>query len=1203
MDKTGGLYFEGGVDVDKLYKEIDRMNREIKHSADNFNTQGGRIDNSFKRIAQAAGVYLSFDFAGRMAREITSVRGEWQKYEAVLTNTLGSNTEAVEVLDMIAKYGATTSFQVNELTDSFVKLASQGFKPTRDQLASLGDLAASKAKGFDQLAEAIIDAETFEFERLKEFGIRASKDGEKITFTFKGVKTAVDASAESVRNYILSLGQLEGVRGSTEAISKTIVGLASNFQDAMDQMLNSLGKDQEGLIADTIKAGTDLVQNYEVVIDTMRVLVATYGAYKAASIVAVVLKEIDAAGSLASALRKTALAQHLLNTAQKANPAGMALAAITAVIGGYALWESHIKKAGAFTSELNKEITDEIIKLDSLFKALKSSGEGTEQRADAIKLVNDRYGDYLKNLLTEKSTLEDIETAQRNATNALIANISVQKSKEKLSEVLGDVSEKFDDEFSDFVSKFGEVYGTDRIPEFVVAINDAIDEKIKAGGGQVERGMLEYSDIAKNVYDQFVKDISQKTGFLKYDFKSFQDSFLDFAKFKADKSGFIGQLEGMIAAYQGIVNKLKKEPGGSGGTGSEDKSGGDLKKQISELYKDLETADEKDREIIAARILVLQQELMLREKIAENAVKALRDEPVPVKIKPIQATVNTKQTGKADSKSLIDWIAVFGDLDRLSTDALIDLRDKLKKYLSQIDDDISKEDFKEITDAFNAINDSIETRTPFDTISDSVADLKYFNAKVELQKKIVEQKKQEGASTEEILRAEKDLLSAQNGRAESLAKITKGINQIGRDGSELVSAIREYTDMLENFGLDIGDQGREIVDGVGQIMNGLESIDLTKPFSIITGTIKAVAGFGNVIASLLGGGDSELSQKTFDRYEDLMTTMDEVIFKQKELLDTMAGAEAKAKSDEAVELINKQIEATKKLGQEWLNSGSSWKSRSHGYNLRKSLRDYEGAFKSIGIDFNALGGRMEGLFDLSPEQLQSIKEEIPEAWARIDDRTREYLQNIINGGNEIEEMRNQLNETLTGISFDSARDSLEDLLLDADATMADLADNFERYMREAIVGTLIDGPLKAKIQEWYNDFADAMSDGVLDENEKERLQKMYEDIFQEGKNMRDAAFDAAGLDIESASSTGMSGQIARSITEDTASELVGLWNRTALDTRSISVNAQSMVGHLVMIEANTFRTANNTDQLHDIKRGIQSIDDGVKKLNNSESRL
>src|SRR5690606_22056965 len=133
-------------------------------------------------------------------------------------------------------------------------------------------------KSFNQLTEALIDAETFEFERLKEFGIRASKNGEQIKFTFKGIATEVDASAESVRNYILSLGNLDGVKGSTDAISKTIVGMTSNFEDAWDQMLNKIGKGQEGIFANSITAATSLVQNYEKVLNILGVMVASYGA-------------------------------------------------------------------------------------------------------------------------------------------------------------------------------------------------------------------------------------------------------------------------------------------------------------------------------------------------------------------------------------------------------------------------------------------------------------------------------------------------------------------------------------------------------------------------------------------------------------------------------------------------------------------------------------------------------------------------------------------------------------------------------------------------------------------------------------------------------------------------------------------------------------------------------------------------------------
>ena len=670
------IHYESTYSDRKLREGVKRSNQTVNDWAKNANVQGQSVQQMFNNVAKAAAGLASVGFAVRMGKEITAVRGEWQKYEAVLTNTLGSNEQAGKSMDMLAGYAAKTNFQLNEVTDSYVKLVNNGFKPAKEEIRSLGDLAASKAKGFNQLTEAIIDAETFEFERLKEFGIRASKNGEQVTFTFKGIKTTVDAASESIRDYIISLGDLEGVKGSTEAISKTLVGMVSNFEDAYDKMLNTLGKDNQGMLVDIVKGGTKLVENYEKVIDTLKVLVATYGAYKAASIVNNILNQTEAAGSLTKALKNTAVAQHLLNAAQKASPVGLAFAGITALIGGYTLWQRHLKKTNSFTVELNKSITDEVIKLDSLFKRIKSTSEGTKERADAIKLTNDRYGNYLSNLLTEKSSLDDIEKAQRNATNALIANISVQQSKDKLSEVLGEITNKFDKEFDGFIKKFGEVYGTDRIPEFVVAINDAIDDEIKAGGGQVERGMLEYSSIAKDAYDKFIKEISQKTGFLKYSFKDFQESFMDFAGFKAEKSGFIGQLEGMIAAYQGMVDKFRE--GGdddSGGSNTQSKSK-DIKNEINDLYSQLGTANESERKAIAERILLLQKELILRRQIAESAVKAVRDEKPPAKIKSTPQNIFLGNT-----KPLKDVTLQFDKLNKKIEEGILrakEMQDELK---------------------------------------------------------------------------------------------------------------------------------------------------------------------------------------------------------------------------------------------------------------------------------------------------------------------------------------------------------------------------------------------------------------------------------------------------------------------------------------------------------------------------------------------
>lgn len=142
---------------------------------------------------------------------------------------------------MITKFAAETPFQVDELTASYVKLANRGVEPTMEQMRMMGDLASSQGKGFDQLVEAALDAQTGEFERLKEFGIRASKAGDMISFTFKGQTKTMKMTDAAVQDYIYSLGQVPGVAGGMAAISGTLEGKLSNMADASDGFKKALG--------------------------------------------------------------------------------------------------------------------------------------------------------------------------------------------------------------------------------------------------------------------------------------------------------------------------------------------------------------------------------------------------------------------------------------------------------------------------------------------------------------------------------------------------------------------------------------------------------------------------------------------------------------------------------------------------------------------------------------------------------------------------------------------------------------------------------------------------------------------------------------------------------------------------------------------------------------------------------------------------
>lgn len=221
------------------------------------------FSSTVSKVATAATLgFATISFAS-LGREIIHITAEFQKFEAVLTNTLGSNSEAKQALEDIREFAAKTPFSVQELTSSFVKLANQGFKPTTEEMRKLGDLAASTGKGFDQLTEAIIDAQTGEFERLKEFGIRASKSGDQVKFTFKGVQTQTDFTADSIREYLLGLGDLEGVSGSTAAISATLGGKISNLGDSFDGLLLTLGNLTSGPLASFVDLLGEALQDIQ----------------------------------------------------------------------------------------------------------------------------------------------------------------------------------------------------------------------------------------------------------------------------------------------------------------------------------------------------------------------------------------------------------------------------------------------------------------------------------------------------------------------------------------------------------------------------------------------------------------------------------------------------------------------------------------------------------------------------------------------------------------------------------------------------------------------------------------------------------------------------------------------------------------------------------------------------------------------------
>ena len=186
---------------------------------------------------------------------------KYETYEAVLSNTLGSQKQAKYIMSDIVKLAKETPETVNSLTDSWVRLANQGFRPTMKQMKSLVDLtkSTSATRNIVDMSEAIIDAQTGEFERLKEFGIKASKSGDKVTFTFKEQKKTVDFTNKAIQDYMLSLGEMNGVTGASDKIMKTHAGTLSNYEDQVDDLKKQFGYGLKPVLTEVINLKSRLV--------------------------------------------------------------------------------------------------------------------------------------------------------------------------------------------------------------------------------------------------------------------------------------------------------------------------------------------------------------------------------------------------------------------------------------------------------------------------------------------------------------------------------------------------------------------------------------------------------------------------------------------------------------------------------------------------------------------------------------------------------------------------------------------------------------------------------------------------------------------------------------------------------------------------------------------------------------------------------
>lgn len=231
----------------KLGKEGQRAFHNITHATTPANAGLKAVDASARAVKgvlrQAAGLigaYAGIQGISRSLGFIVSTNREFERLHASLKTVTGSAHGADKAFTMIEDFASSTPFNVEQITEAFIKLKALGLDPSEAALRSYGNTASAMGKNLMQFVEAIADAATGEFERLKEFGIKARTQGEQVAFTFQGVTTTVGKNAADIETYLRQIGNVQFAGAMSEQM-KTLGGMFSNIQDNVSKLAREVG--------------------------------------------------------------------------------------------------------------------------------------------------------------------------------------------------------------------------------------------------------------------------------------------------------------------------------------------------------------------------------------------------------------------------------------------------------------------------------------------------------------------------------------------------------------------------------------------------------------------------------------------------------------------------------------------------------------------------------------------------------------------------------------------------------------------------------------------------------------------------------------------------------------------------------------------------------------------------------------------------
>lgn len=579
-----------------------------------------------------------------------------------------------------------------------------------------------------------------------------------------------------------------------------------------------------------------------------------------------------------------------------------------------------------------------------------------------------------------------------------------------------------------------------------------------------------------------------------------------------------------------------------------------------------------------------------------------------------------------------DWVAIFDDLDRVSSATINSMIEKIDQF--SMTTGLSVESIKQLRDALDKLRNESISRNPFPSVFGGVKrgnaigkfikehlggmndDARIFVSKSE-------------ASRLGIVGGVRTKGSLKNDQQSAYADSSKAISELATKMQALSAVLDPVINLFKAMGEEDSILGQIVGGASGAFssaastagafdtlgkMNGLGFLKGAGPYAAAASAALSIGG--SLIKAF--GADYSSYEKAKAEYDNLTSIWDSLISKKTEYMNIHWGTEATEASKEAQEMLKAEIEQTKIIAQKRLNSGSSIGSHSIWYRMWKgsykyngqNWRDVAGEISSkYGVQFNS----MEDLLNMNADTLSEIKKNYIGLWSSMDSDFREYLEKLIQYGEKADDMIEALTEKLTGNKFSDLVSSWGDAMSTMANGYEDLLDGFEGKLKNTILNSMVENIYGDKIKallkktQGYAENGDKIKDSggnVISEYtgaEYNDVKNTTENLAKQIEATRDFLKKTYGWSDNSSSSSRNS---AKGITEEEADLGLSYLNAIRLDCSVIRAEqakyypemseiAKSQLTRLEMISQNTLRNAEAAERIETV---VTSFNDNFNRV-------